>query len=97
MNDTVVELPAVRLLGAALITNWLSPAAVTTMLFDAEPATVLPTLVSVAEIVCRPALSSVAVTVASPPENETLPKESRYPPNLARLTVSEKLVATLPN
>ncbi len=90
---TLVVLPAESVLGEADSSNLLAAAGVTTI------ELLLPEIVadeSPAVIVCTPAVSSVAMTVALPPVNEALPKLA--PTTLsASVTESLKPVTTLLN
>ncbi len=90
----VVVLPAERLDGDAETTSLLAAAGVIEIELDVLPV-IEPFVVSVAVIVCGPALSRVAVTVATPPENVTGPNV--VPPGESlKLTVSEKFGTGLP-
>ena len=89
--DTLVVLPAVRLLGAAETSSLLAAAGVT-VTGPLVPA--IEAAESLAVSVCVPTLSSVAVTVAVPPLNDAMPKLA--PPRLSEsVTESPKLVTTL--
>ena len=76
VNVTLVVLPAERVLGAADTTSLLAAAGVTVTAL-LVPAVTEPTDVSLAVMVCVLAVSSVAVTVALPPLNETAANSCR--------------------
>ncbi len=92
----LVVCPADKLAGEAETKSWLAAGGVTVIGVLVPLAIVFDTAVSVAVMVCVPAVSSEAVTVARPPENETVPNAA--PLRLsAKVTVSEKPAITLLN
>ncbi len=83
----LVVLPADRLLGVVDTNNWLAAAGVTMRL----PVPEIVAEASLAMMVCVPAASSVAVTVARPPVNVT----TGFAEKLAPLSESDSVTESL--
>ena len=92
---SLAVLLAVGLPDEVLISNWLAAAALTVIAL-LVPVVIDGLLASWAVIVCVPLVVSVASTVAWPPLKENVLNDSP-PAESVRTTLSEKLVAILPN